>query len=201
MENEDHSQSDGHSGGQVPRDEAERLAGYEWSEFERDLETLGRQLSELGVHTAVMGDQLVQSLQAQYQQVKTGANAWTRATERQVDEISNSAWRQGAEAQGAYSDMRERSKAAAHDIWERSGRVMWATALSELGQSCAPPSARPRAGLSPRNHLRLIDLPTSAESPISGGGGADNSVSTGEQRLSFTARFRTSLLIKTPGRR
>jgi gas vesicle protein len=67
-----------------------------------------------------MGSHLVQSLQAQYQKVKTSADAWKQATERRLDEISNSAGRQGGEAQSAYSDMRERSKAAAQDLWERS---------------------------------------------------------------------------------
>jgi hypothetical protein len=116
MENE--YQPDGHSEGRVPPQKSERLAGNEWSQLERDLETLGRQLSELGVHTAFMGHHLVQSLQAQYQKVKASVDAWKRATERQFNEISNSA--RGGETQGAYGDMRERSKAAAQDIWERS---------------------------------------------------------------------------------
>jgi hypothetical protein len=113
-------QADGHSEGRGPPQKSERLAECEWSELARDLEMLGRQLSELGVHTAFMGSHLVQSLQAQYQKVKIAADAWKRATERQFDEISNSAAQRGGEAQGAYSDMRERSKAAAHEIWERS---------------------------------------------------------------------------------
>ena len=118
MENE--YQPDGHSEGRISPQKSERLAAYEWSRLERDLETLGRQISELGDHTAFMGSYLVQSLQAQYQKVKTSADAWKQATERYLDDISNSAGRQGGEPQSPYSDMRERSKAAAQDLWERS---------------------------------------------------------------------------------
>jgi hypothetical protein len=91
-----------------------------WSEFEGDLDTLGRQLSELWSHTAVLGDHLVQSLEAQYQEVRTRADAWKQATEQQIDEIRKLARQQGGEAQGTISDMRARSKATAFEMWERS---------------------------------------------------------------------------------
>jgi hypothetical protein len=100
-------------GGQPPVEAPKGQSGpsesHEWSEFQRELETLGRQLSELRAHTAALGDHLVQGLEAQYHEVKIRADAWKRATQRQVDE-----------AQGAYNDLRARSREAARQMWERS---------------------------------------------------------------------------------
>ena len=116
MLNEHQIQSSDHAEGEAPRQRPED----KWSEFERDLDTLGHQLSELSSHTAVLGDHLVKSLKAQYQEVRTRADAWKQATEQQIDEIRKLAWQQGGEAQGTISDMRARSKATAFEMWERS---------------------------------------------------------------------------------
>jgi hypothetical protein len=94
---------------EAPKGQSGRPESYEWSAFQRELETLGRQLSELRAHTVALGDHLVQGLEAQYHEVKTRADAWKRASERQVDE-----------AQGAYNDLRARSKESARQMWERS---------------------------------------------------------------------------------
>jgi predicted nucleic acid-binding Zn-ribbon protein len=93
----------------VERGQSGTFESPEWSEFQRELETLGRQLSELRGHTAALGDHLVQGLEAQYHEVKARADLWKRATERQVDE-----------AQGAYSDLQARSREAVRQMWERS---------------------------------------------------------------------------------
>src|SRR4030066_77619 len=69
MENEHPSQF----GNQSTRSETQ--ADKEWSEFERDLDTLGRQLAALQVHTASLGTHLVSSLEARFREV--GARAWT----------------------------------------------------------------------------------------------------------------------------
>jgi hypothetical protein len=105
MLNEHQIQSSDHAEGEAPRQRPED----KWSEFERDLDTLGQQLSELWSHTAVLGDHLVQSLEAQYQEVRTRADA-----------IRKLARQQGGEAQGTISDIRARSKATAFEMWERS---------------------------------------------------------------------------------
>lgn len=100
-------------GGQPPVEAPKGQRGpsesQEWSAFERELETLGRQLSQLRSHTGALGDHLVQGLEAQYHEVKIRAEAWKRATEREVEE-----------AQGAYNDLRARSREAARQMWERS---------------------------------------------------------------------------------
>ena len=107
----------------VERGQSGTFESPEWSEFQRELETLGRQLSELRGHTAALGDHLVQGVEAQYHEVKARADLWKRATERQVDEINRSAWRQVDEAQGAYSDLQARSSEAVRQMWERSERL------------------------------------------------------------------------------
>jgi predicted nucleic acid-binding Zn-ribbon protein len=101
-----------HDAGDQPPVERGQIGTFEspeWSEFQRELETLGHQLSELRGHTAALGDHLVQGLEAQYHQVKARADLWKRASERQVDE-----------AQGAYSDLQARSREAVRQMWERS---------------------------------------------------------------------------------
>ena len=60
MENEHSSEF----GTQPPKEETK--ADKEWSEFERDLETLGRQLASLQEHTGALGVQLVSTLEASF---------------------------------------------------------------------------------------------------------------------------------------
>jgi hypothetical protein len=114
MENEYQNQPSDQAEGAVPPCPEDK-----WSEFERDLETLGHKLSELWSHKAVLGEHLVRTLQAQYGEVRTGANAWKHATDQLIIEIRKTA-RQGGETQGTFGDMRARSKATAFEMWERS---------------------------------------------------------------------------------
>jgi hypothetical protein len=90
--------------------------GDKWSEFQRDLEAFGHQISELWSHRAVLGDHLIQNLEAQYQKIMIGADALKKATEQKMKLAS----RRGAEAQGIFRDMRARSKATAFEMWERA---------------------------------------------------------------------------------
>ena len=71
---------------------SENKAEKEWSEFERDLDRLGRQLAELQMHTAALGTHFVSSLRQ----------------------------RAAREAESAFADMRQRSSEAARQAWERS---------------------------------------------------------------------------------
>jgi hypothetical protein len=114
MQNTDQLQTLGDAQGQIP---PEPPSEDTWVEFNRDLETLGRQLSQLRLHTASLGDHLVASLEAQYQQVQRRAQVWKEATERHIGEVLESTQR---EAHGAYGDIRDRSKATALHVWERS---------------------------------------------------------------------------------
>ena len=91
-----------------------------WSDLQRDLDTLGRQLNELRNHSATLGEHLINSMQASFDQVKGHTQQWQDLTLKQLDELRNSALRQAGEAQSAYGDVRVKSQEAARQMWERS---------------------------------------------------------------------------------
>jgi hypothetical protein len=95
-------------------------ADKEWSEFERDLDTLGRQLAALQVHTAALGTQLVSTLEARFKEVKDRALSFKQAREAELEQVRQTAWKQAGEAEGAFSEARIRSTEAARQVWERS---------------------------------------------------------------------------------
>ena len=81
---------------------------------------LGHQLSELSSHAAVLGDHIIQRLEAQYQTVRNRADVWKQTTDQQINELRKLACHQGRDPKGAFSDIRARSKATAFAMWERS---------------------------------------------------------------------------------
>jgi hypothetical protein len=103
---------------------SETQADKEWSEFERDLDTLGRQLAALQVHTASLGTHLVASLEARFQEVKNRAASFRQAREAELEQVRQAAWQQARDAESAFGDARTRSTEAARDaarqVWERS---------------------------------------------------------------------------------
>ena len=99
---------------------SETQADKEWSEFERDLDTLGHQLAALQMHTAALGSQLVSSLEARFQEVKDRAQSFRQAREQELEQVRQTAWQQAREAEGAFSDVRQRSSEAARQVWERA---------------------------------------------------------------------------------
>lgn len=101
------------------RAEDERVKAA-YSDLQRDLDTLGRQLSELRAHSATLGDTLINSMQANFDQLKGRTMQWQDLTLKQLDELRNSALRQAGEAQNAYGDVRAKSQEAARQVWERS---------------------------------------------------------------------------------
>jgi hypothetical protein len=96
---------------------SETKADREWSEFERDLDTLGRQLAELQAHTAALGTQLVRSLEAGFEEVKHRAERFRKERELEVEEMRR---RATSEAENTFADMRQRSTEAARQMWERA---------------------------------------------------------------------------------
>jgi hypothetical protein len=99
---------------------SETSADKEWSEFERDLDTLGHQLAALQAHTAALGGQLVSSLEARFQDVKNRAQNFRQTRELELEQMRQAAWQQATAADGAFSDARTRSTEAARQVWERS---------------------------------------------------------------------------------
>lgn len=96
---------------------SETKADKEWSEFERDLESLGRQLAELQAHTAALGSQLVRSLEAGFEEVKHRAERFRKEREVEIEEMRR---RATYEAENTFADMRHRSTEAARQMWERA---------------------------------------------------------------------------------
>ncbi len=100
---------------------SETQADKEWSEFERDLDTLGRQLGALQVHTASLGAHLVSSLEERFNEVKNRALSFKQAREAEIDRLRLTAQQQ---AETSFSEARARSTEAARDaarqVWERS---------------------------------------------------------------------------------
>jgi hypothetical protein len=96
----------------------------EWSELQRDLDTLGNQLAQLRGHTAALGAELVASLEARYQEVKSRAMRFKQATEQQVERAREAALQQAGEAQGSLSEATTRSteaaREAARQMWQKS---------------------------------------------------------------------------------
>ncbi|MGD9502036.1 MAG: hypothetical protein AB7V40_06075 [Methyloceanibacter sp.] len=96
---------------------SETKADKEWAEFERDLDALGRQLAELQEHTAALGSQLVRSLEAGFEEVKSRAERFRKERETELDEVRRRAM---SEAENTFADMRQRSTEAARQMWERA---------------------------------------------------------------------------------
>ena len=96
---------------------SETKAEKEWSEFERDLDSLGRQLGELQIHTAALGTQLVRSLEAGFEEVKHRAERFRKEREVEIEEMRR---RATSEAENSFADMRQRSTEAARQMWERA---------------------------------------------------------------------------------
>jgi hypothetical protein len=96
---------------------SETKADKEWSEFERDLDSLGRQLAELQIHTAALGTQLVRSLEAGFEEVKNRAERFRKEREVEIEEMRR---RATSEVENSFADMRQRSTEAARQMWERA---------------------------------------------------------------------------------
>jgi uncharacterized protein YjbJ (UPF0337 family) len=120
MQNDPFSQNSGSPAEAAPGGAKDSASRREWTEFERDLDALGRQLSELRAHSYSLGEHVVANLETRFQEVKARAHDWQRLTERQLEELRGEASRQAGEAQTAYGDARERSKEAARQVWERA---------------------------------------------------------------------------------
>lgn len=96
---------------------SETKADKEWTEFERDLDALGRQLAELQAHTAALGTQLVRSLEAGFEEVKHRAERFRKERETELEQVHRRAM---SEAENSFADMRQRSTEAARQMWERA---------------------------------------------------------------------------------
>jgi hypothetical protein len=101
----------------APESASAAKADKEWSEFQRDLDTLGRQLAELGTHGTALGEQFLASVQARFQEVQARAHSFKLAADEQLEQ-------QASAAHGSFNEARVRSteaaKVAARQAWERA---------------------------------------------------------------------------------
>ena len=95
----------------------ETQADREWSAFERELDMLGRQLSELQADSAALGSHLISAMQARFEDVKVRADAFRRARERELEELRRTA---ASQAERTFGEARTRSTEAARQMWERA---------------------------------------------------------------------------------
>ncbi len=96
---------------------SEAEAREAWDAFQRDLDVLGRQLAELGTHGAALGEQVLSSLQAHFQEVKDRATSYKAAAEQEVDSFRRTAQ---VEAENTFEDVKARSTEAAKQMWEKA---------------------------------------------------------------------------------
>jgi chromosome segregation ATPase len=126
--------------------QGETKADKEWADFQRDLDTLGRQLAELQMHTASLGGHVVSALEARFQEVKAQAAKFRQASEQQLDDARRAAWQQARETEGAFNEARVRSAEAARDaarqMWERSEPLRQGATSARLPIGSAPKRSR-----------------------------------------------------------
>jgi hypothetical protein len=139
----------------------ETQADKEWSAFERDLELLGRQLAALQVHTAALGNHLVESLEARFQDVKNRAESFRTAKEAELEQVRQNTWRQ---AESAFSEARTKSAEAARQMWERAEPLR--QGAKDVGEGLARAWGELRASFGKAAN-RLHTEPEAANGPAS----------------------------------
>jgi hypothetical protein len=101
-------------------DQAEK----EWADLQRDLDTLGEQLGSLRDHTSALGETVVATLEARYQDVRNRALGYRKATESQFEEMRKLAMAQAAQTQSTLTEAglksAEKAKETARQAWERA---------------------------------------------------------------------------------
>lgn len=148
--------------------QGETQADEEWSDFQRDLDTLGRQLSELQMHTATLGSHVVSALETRFQEVKAQAARFRHATEQQLDDARRAAWQQARETEGAFNEARVRSSEAARDaarqMWERSEPLR--QGAKDVGEGLVRAWSELSASFGKAaNRLRTDDTPGNSPAP------------------------------------
>jgi predicted nucleic acid-binding Zn-ribbon protein len=107
-------------------DDTDKLekAEKEWSDLQKDLDTLGEQLSSLREHTTALGETLVADLESRYQDVRAHAMGFRNATEEQFEALRKLAMDQAAQTQNTLSETTAKStemaKETARQMWERA---------------------------------------------------------------------------------
>ena len=141
----------------------ESKADKEWSQFERDLESLGRQLAALQTHTSALGTQLVSSLEASFEEVKNRAQSFSKERTVELDQAREAAWQQAREAESTLNDMRQRSSETARQMWERSEPLR--QGAKDVGEGLSRAWAELRASFGKAAERLNTDTPANGVTP------------------------------------
>jgi len=144
----------------------ESKADKEWSQFERDLDSLGRQLAALQTHTGVLGTQLVSSLEASFEEVKTRAQSFSKERALELDQVRQAAWQQARDAESTLSEMRQRSTETARQVWERSEPLR--RGAKDVGEGLARAWAELRASFGKAAERLHTETPANGATPATG---------------------------------
>ena len=111
-------------------------ARQEWADLQRDLDTLGEQLTSLRDHTATLGATLVTDLESRFHDVRNRALGFHSATEAQADALRKAALDQAAQTQTTLTEAgmksAEMAKDTARQMWERAAPLR--VGAQEVGQ-------------------------------------------------------------------
>jgi hypothetical protein len=145
------------------RTASETQADKEWTQLESDLDTFGRQLAELQVHTATLGSHFVSALQARFDEVKTRAGSVKREHERELAQLRETA---SKHVEGAFSEARARSAETARQMWERSEPLR--QGAKDVGEGLARAWGELRASFGKAaGRLHSEEKPSAANGPVS----------------------------------
>ena len=96
----------------------------EWANLQRDLDTLGEQLGSLRDHTAALGETVVATLEARYQDVRSRALGYRNATETQFEAMRQLAMEQATQTQSTLTEAglksAEVAKETARQAWDKA---------------------------------------------------------------------------------
>lgn len=99
-------------------------ADKEWTELQKDLDTLGDQLASLRKHSAELGETLVNDLEARFKDVRSRTLNFRDATEAQFEALRELAAQQASATQSSLTEAgmksAETAKETARQMWERS---------------------------------------------------------------------------------
>jgi len=99
-------------------------AEKEWTDLQRDLDTLGEQLNSLREHSAALGKTVVADMETRFQDVRTHALGFRSATEEQFEALRKLAVEQATQTQSTLTETgmksAEMAKETARQAWDRA---------------------------------------------------------------------------------
>ena len=99
-------------------------AQKDWDDLQRDLDTLGEQLKTLREHAGTLGETILANIDLRFQDVVSRTQGYRNTTQRQLEEMRDTAMTQAAQTQSSLTETgmksAEMAKDTARQMWERS---------------------------------------------------------------------------------